>query len=57
MVAHFAYVGNWSTWWTYVFMVISLLGSDLICTNILGTTGSWPNGIDSMGLWGTFWLV
>ena len=38
-------------------MMISLLGSDLICCNILRTTGSWPNGIDSMGLWGIFWLV
>ena len=36
----------------HVFMMVSLLGSDLICSNILCTTGSWPNGRDSMGLWG-----
>lgn len=36
----------------HVFRMVSLLGSDLICSNILCTTASWPNGRDRMGLWG-----
>lgn len=36
----------------HVFRMVSLLGSDLICSNILCTTGSGPNGRDRMGLWG-----
>ena len=36
----------------HVFMMVSLLGSDLVCSNILCTTGSWRSGRDSMGLSG-----
>ena len=41
----------------HVFMMVSLLGSDMICSNILCTTGSWPNEEIAWDFGGIFWLV